>query len=133
MTLLKQDDGGVWISGPVVAAITAILLGLFGIIYQNQVTQLKSQDDKLWADGNDITQLKVTVDNYKTEAAKVEAAIGSINQTLTSIQGSIDSLKGSYDAQTVVIGNIKDGLRDTQKQVGDLNDILRPRAYKPGP
>ena len=118
MTLLKQDDGGVWISGPLVAAIVA---GLFSILF----AVYEFQNNRLWDDANAISELKVTSTNTNNEVSKLEGQLGSINQSLTTIMGSVQSAKDSIDA-------IKDQLNEVRKQASDLDQLLRP-ARPPAP
>ena len=112
MTLTKQDDGGFWISGPLAAAIVAGILGAFGAAYM-------AQNDRLWNDTQDIAQLKVIITNDSTEVNKLEASIGSINQTMASVADSLRGLKDGAD-------NLKDQIHSLQQQVASLEDILRP-------
>lgn len=119
MTLLKQDDGGYWVSGPLAGVVLTAVFALFIAIYE-------FQNNKLWEDGTAISELKITVSNDTTEVNKVEASIGAINQTLASVA---DSLRGLKDASD----NLKDQVTELQKQVGDLDLILRPaRTLSPG-
>lgn len=119
MTLTKQDDGGFWVSGPLVAVIVGAILSLFTAIYV-------FQNDRLWSDGQDIAQLKVTATNDQNETTRIESAVGSINQTLASVA---DSLRGLKDAND----NLKDQMHELQKQVADLDLILRPQRTFPTP
>lgn len=117
MTLAKQDDGGFWVSGPLVAAVVGALLAFFTAIYV-------FQNDRLWADGQDITQLKANENNTALEMNKLESVVSSINQTLAGVADSLRGLKDGSD-------NLKDQMHDLQKQVSDLDAILRPTRVFP--
>lgn len=114
MTLAKQDEGGFWVSGPLAGVVLTAVFALFIAIYE-------FQNNKLWEDGNAISELRVTVTNDSLELNKVETSITSINQTLVTVSNSLQNLKDSSD-------NLKDQVRELQKQTADLNSILRPRA-----
>jgi len=112
MTLLKQDDSGYWVSGPLVGVVLAAIFGLFTVIYQ-------FQNDHLWQDGNEISELKTTTVNLNNQIARIEGQLGTLGTTLNTISTSITNLKDSNDA----LNRQVDAL---QKQVAGLDLMLRP-------
>jgi len=111
MTFTKQDADGVWVSGPLVAAVFTIVCGLVFAVYQ-------ADHARLWEDGNAITQLKTEMTNSANETTRIEGVIGSINQSLTVISTSMTNSKDSIDT-------LKDQIHDLQKQVQSLYNVLR--------
>ena len=114
MTLVKHDSGGFWVSGPLVAALVTIIFGCLWGIYQ-------FENNRLWEDGNDIVLLKTSMTNIANENTRLESTVSSMDQSLVSILGEI---RGGKDA----IDSMKDQLHELQKQVSDLDSVLRPRT-----
>lgn len=112
MTFTKQDDGGFWVSGPLVAMIMAAGFGAAGWVYQ-------WQNGRLWEDGNSIVELKAEVTGISSENARIEGHLSTIDINITSVLAEIQGIKAVSDGQ-------KDQLHDVQRQIGDLNHVLRP-------
>lgn len=112
MTFTKQDEGGFWISGPLVAVLLAGGFGAAGWVYQ-------WQNARLWEDGNSIVELKAEVTNISNENARIEAHLVAIDSNVTTISAGIEGIKAVSDGQ-------KDQLHDVQRQISDLDHVLRP-------
>lgn len=118
MTLMKHDDGGVWVSGPLVGVIVGGIITLFTVIYQ-------FQNGRLWEDGNDIAQLKMSVTNTAGEVTQLRASMEAQSQTLTTILSSIQGVKDASDA-------LKEQGHEQQTQIQELDRMLRPiRSSEP--
>lgn len=112
MTLLKQDDGGYWISGPLAGVVLTAIFAFFTVIYQ-------FQNDKLWEDGSEISELKTTAVNLNSQITRMEVTLGQQNTTLITILNSVQAVKDSNDA-------LKSQVDDLRKQVAGLDLMLRP-------
>lgn len=119
MTLTKRDEGGFWVSGPLVVVIVGGLMSWVGASYVSQSTQLKE-------DGNDIIQLKVLMTNLSEEIHRQEIHMEAADQTLNTISNALIGLKDANDQQ-------KDQVHALQQQVSDLDAVLRPRVYPSAP
>jgi hypothetical protein len=96
------------------------VLGLVGFIYN-------FQNQKLWDLHEDVSKLQGQNAREEEDSRRIDAAVVTIGNSLTTINTSLQALKDSSDVQGTAT-------RDLQKQVGDLDLVLRPlRVPASGP
>lgn len=74
---------------------------------------------QVYAEGNDISGMKVQIAANANDERRTENAVGQINGALTTILGSLQGLKDNSLVQT-------EQLTDLRKHIDEIDLILRP-------
>jgi small-conductance mechanosensitive channel len=108
---------------PLAVTITgALLAGVFSFLVMNYFSQAGELRDHDLA----IAALKISAANVADENQRIVGSIASIEQAQTTILGALQGLKDANDAQSLASKNIRDQIDALQKQISDLDNILRP-------
>lgn len=113
----------------VVAAVTGTLLGfMLNAFWMNHAPEISAQARTIEAaqielrqHDQDIAELKVANKAHENDSARFALAIGSIEQTNTSVLGAITKLTDAAD-------EFKRHFEGLQKSVDNLNDFIRPAS-----
>ena len=129
MPVLKESERPSWIVG-IAAVVLSVALTFLSTNYFNQNNETRDRNQtvevQLRAHELAIATLKISVENIADAQRRTENSIAAIEQTQTSILGTLQSLKDSNDAQSAVSANIRDQFLDLRKQLADIDTILRP-------
>lgn len=108
----------------IVGGILTVMGGILLYSYETQGQKLEAQSQRLSEHDKSIGKLEVEEEEHERDAARVDAAVGSINQSMTAVLGEVQGLRSGSEAQTNV-------LHDLQKRFDDLDSVLRP-LHPPG-
>lgn len=129
MTILKEGS-----PTPQAWAFLLLILGgigtFAGIVYS-------FQNGKIWEQGNLAAAQAVSISNIETRAKyteqHVDQAIGNVDQKIDSLSsklvdvlGGMRGLTDANTAQATATSALKDQVTGLQKQVSDLDLVLRP-------